>query len=221
MRARTPSMDHAAGSRCSPTCRISRWTCGWGRRSEHRRAALRSRWASHGQVDHQRGVGEASPLTVDEQVGLGRERRRERTRGAARWSSGPRPPHPRGAPSVRRRRRSRRTYTNRPGLSSSRMPSVERRCRRRGALERHRPRARARLRRARPDLRRRDRRRHGERHLHPDDARLPDRPAGLRADARSSSASSTGVDEVTPSMVFTPPWSPDKMSEDAKFALGY
>ena len=30
-----------------------------------------------------------------------------------------------------------------------------------------------------------------------------------------------GVDEVTSSMVFTPPWSPDKMSEDAKFALGY
>ncbi len=30
-----------------------------------------------------------------------------------------------------------------------------------------------------------------------------------------------GVDEVLPDMVFTPPWSPDKMSEDAKFALGY
>ncbi len=30
-----------------------------------------------------------------------------------------------------------------------------------------------------------------------------------------------GVDEVVPTMVFTPPWSPDKMSEDAKFALGY
>jgi len=30
-----------------------------------------------------------------------------------------------------------------------------------------------------------------------------------------------GVEEVVPSMVFTPPWSPDKMSEDAKFALGY
>ena len=29
------------------------------------------------------------------------------------------------------------------------------------------------------------------------------------------------VGEVTSSMVFTPPWSPDKMSEDAKFALGY
>jgi metal-sulfur cluster biosynthetic enzyme len=30
-----------------------------------------------------------------------------------------------------------------------------------------------------------------------------------------------GVNQVTSSMVFTPPWSPDRMSEDAKFALGY
>ena len=30
-----------------------------------------------------------------------------------------------------------------------------------------------------------------------------------------------GVDEVIPTMVFTPPWTPDNMSEDAKFALGY
>ena len=30
-----------------------------------------------------------------------------------------------------------------------------------------------------------------------------------------------GVNDVSSSMVFTPPWSPDKMSEDAKFALGY
>jgi metal-sulfur cluster biosynthetic enzyme len=30
-----------------------------------------------------------------------------------------------------------------------------------------------------------------------------------------------GVTEVIPNMVFTPPWTPDKMSEDAKFALGY
>jgi metal-sulfur cluster biosynthetic enzyme len=32
------------------------------------------------------------------------------------------------------------------------------------------------------------------------------------------------LDEVTnvyPKMVFTPPWTPDLMSEDAKFALGY
>jgi metal-sulfur cluster biosynthetic enzyme len=30
-----------------------------------------------------------------------------------------------------------------------------------------------------------------------------------------------GVEEVVTTMVFQPPWSPDKMSEDAKFALGY
>lgn len=30
-----------------------------------------------------------------------------------------------------------------------------------------------------------------------------------------------GVSRVHPKMVFTPPWSPDRMSEDAKFALGY
>ena len=30
-----------------------------------------------------------------------------------------------------------------------------------------------------------------------------------------------GVDRGRPTMVFTPPWSPEKMSEDAKFALGY
>ena len=30
-----------------------------------------------------------------------------------------------------------------------------------------------------------------------------------------------GVTEVVTAMVFTPPWSPEKMSEDAKFALGY
>jgi metal-sulfur cluster biosynthetic enzyme len=30
-----------------------------------------------------------------------------------------------------------------------------------------------------------------------------------------------GVEKVFPKMVFSPPWSPEKMSEDAKFALGY
>jgi metal-sulfur cluster biosynthetic enzyme len=30
-----------------------------------------------------------------------------------------------------------------------------------------------------------------------------------------------GVQDVVTNMVFTPPWTPDKMSEDAKFALGY
>jgi metal-sulfur cluster biosynthetic enzyme len=30
-----------------------------------------------------------------------------------------------------------------------------------------------------------------------------------------------GVASVESSMTFTPPWTPDRMSEDAKFALGY
>ena len=30
-----------------------------------------------------------------------------------------------------------------------------------------------------------------------------------------------GVTEVRPHMSFVPPWTPDEMSEDAKFALGY
>jgi metal-sulfur cluster biosynthetic enzyme len=30
-----------------------------------------------------------------------------------------------------------------------------------------------------------------------------------------------GVKTIESQMVFTPPWSPEKMSEDAKFALGY
>jgi metal-sulfur cluster biosynthetic enzyme len=30
-----------------------------------------------------------------------------------------------------------------------------------------------------------------------------------------------GVQEVVPQMVFSPPWTPDRMSEDAKFALGF
>ena len=30
-----------------------------------------------------------------------------------------------------------------------------------------------------------------------------------------------GVEAVESSMVFTPPWTPDRMSEDANFALGF
>ncbi len=30
-----------------------------------------------------------------------------------------------------------------------------------------------------------------------------------------------GVDSVEVEMTFVPPWTPDRMSEDAKFALGY
>ncbi len=31
----------------------------------------------------------------------------------------------------------------------------------------------------------------------------------------------SGVEEVHPTMTFSPPWTPDRMSEDAKFALGF
>jgi metal-sulfur cluster biosynthetic enzyme len=31
----------------------------------------------------------------------------------------------------------------------------------------------------------------------------------------------SGVEEVQPTMTFSPPWTPEKMSEDAKFALGF
>ena len=30
-----------------------------------------------------------------------------------------------------------------------------------------------------------------------------------------------GVEQVHPHMTFSPPWTPDRMSEDAMFALGY
>ncbi len=30
-----------------------------------------------------------------------------------------------------------------------------------------------------------------------------------------------GVQEVHPTMTFAPPWTPERMSEDAKFALGF
>ncbi|MGI8429779.1 MAG: metal-sulfur cluster assembly factor [Solirubrobacteraceae bacterium] len=31
----------------------------------------------------------------------------------------------------------------------------------------------------------------------------------------------SGVEEVQSTMTFSPPWTPEKMSEDAKFALGF
>jgi metal-sulfur cluster biosynthetic enzyme len=31
----------------------------------------------------------------------------------------------------------------------------------------------------------------------------------------------SGVERVFPKMTFSPPWSPERMTEDAKFALGY
>src|SRR3954454_16850541 len=72
----------------------------------------------------------------------------------------------------------------RRGTLSTLLPCIHahRRGRRRGPDQRDRPRARARLRRAGAGLRDRGRGRGGVRHLHPHLARLPNRPAGDRAD---------------------------------------
>ena len=49
---------------------------------------------------------------------------------------------------------------------------------------------------------------------------MPDRPADHRAD-RGVRRRLEGVASVQSSMTFDPPWSPERMSEDAKFALGF
>ena len=49
---------------------------------------------------------------------------------------------------------------------------------------------------------------------------VPDRPAGHRAD-RGVRRRARRRQERRLEMIFTPPWTPDRMSEDAKFALGY
>ena len=48
-------------------------------------------------------------------------------------------------------------------------------------------------------------------------------PAGaqIEQDIKDVVASMEGVKAVTTELVFTPPWTPDLMSEDAKFALGF
>ena len=162
---------------------------------------------------------------VDDDVARGTERRRERTptTTAGRAVLVPRDPQDRRA--VRRMRRSAEANTNR-GLDTSRNersdPPSGRRRRSLEALSNV----------IDPEL--------GldfvelglvydveidggtvERHLHAHDAGLPDRPAGLRADAgvrRRGRGRRGGHPERWSSR---PPWTPDKMSEDAKFALGY
>src|SRR4030081_2776687 len=51
----------------------------------------------------------------------------------------------------------------------------------------------------------------------------PGRPIGPQAPEQSKDCVGEleGVKTVESEMVFTPPWSPEKMSEDAKFALGF
>ena len=48
-------------------------------------------------------------------------------------------------------------------------------------------------------------------------------PAGAHIDSQIAEvvASLEGVSEVTTDLVWSPPWSPEMMSEDAKFVLGF
>jgi len=48
-------------------------------------------------------------------------------------------------------------------------------------------------------------------------------PAGaqIEQDIKVVVASMDGVSAVTTELTFTPPWTPDKMSDDAKFVLGF
>jgi metal-sulfur cluster biosynthetic enzyme len=43
----------------------------------------------------------------------------------------------------------------------------------------------------------------------------------LEEQIRDTVASMPGVQEVEPDLTWDPPWTPDKMSEDAKFILGF
>jgi metal-sulfur cluster biosynthetic enzyme len=48
-------------------------------------------------------------------------------------------------------------------------------------------------------------------------------PAGpmIQEDIHNATASVEGVEDVEVELTFDPPWTPDKMSEDAKFILGF
>jgi metal-sulfur cluster biosynthetic enzyme len=48
-------------------------------------------------------------------------------------------------------------------------------------------------------------------------------PAGaqIEQDIKDAVGSMAGVATVTTELVFTPPWSPERMSDDAKFVLGF
>lgn len=48
-------------------------------------------------------------------------------------------------------------------------------------------------------------------------------PAGaqIEQDIRDAVGSMEGVEKVTTELTYTPPWSPDRMSDDAKFVLGF
>ncbi|MGH3071256.1 MAG: metal-sulfur cluster assembly factor [Gaiellaceae bacterium] len=48
-------------------------------------------------------------------------------------------------------------------------------------------------------------------------------PAGpmIQEDIHNATAEVEGVEEVEVELTFDPPWTPDKMSDDAKFILGF
>ena len=48
-------------------------------------------------------------------------------------------------------------------------------------------------------------------------------PAGpmIQEDIHDAAASVEGVEEVEVELTFDPPWTPDRMSDDAKFILGF
>ena len=48
-------------------------------------------------------------------------------------------------------------------------------------------------------------------------------PAGpmIQEDIHNATAAVDGVEEVEVELTFDPPWTPDKMSDDAKFILGF
>ena len=43
----------------------------------------------------------------------------------------------------------------------------------------------------------------------------------IEQDIAAAALAVDGIERVDPELVFDPPWSPDRMSEDAKFVLGY
>ena len=43
----------------------------------------------------------------------------------------------------------------------------------------------------------------------------------IQEDIHNATAGVEGVEEVESELTFEPPWTPDKMSDDAKFILGF
>ena len=130
-----------------------------------------------------------------------RDRRRARPRPAPRRSA----------------RRSRMSAVDAPSLN---WPCDRARGRRRGTSLRRGPRARHGHRRAGAHVRRRGRRAEGEGALQPNLDGLPGRRDD-RGRHRDAARGVPGVTEVEAELTFDPPWTPDRMSEDAKFILGF